>query len=129
MNRQTHKNPFPLILSRHDSVTPFGQSITPVARLRKELRDRINHMMLGGFTYLQIINSLGEEGKDLNEQNLSNWKETGYTQWLKTKQRQDYLLSVQEAKEIEENRFNPPSADSSQIKPNQAKSNQIKVKK
>src|SRR5580765_6404581 len=29
MNRQNHKNPFPMILSRHDSVTPFGQSITP----------------------------------------------------------------------------------------------------
>jgi len=68
-----------------------------VARLRKELRDTINEMMLDGVTYGEIIAALGEEGKHLNEQNLSNWKSGGYTRWLKGRERREDLLAIQEA--------------------------------
>ena len=68
-----------------------------VARLRKELRDQINEMMCDGLTYGDIIASLGEEGKHLNEQNLSNWKSGGYTRWLKGRERREDLLFIQEA--------------------------------
>ena len=49
-----------------------------VARLPKAARDKINQLMLEGRTYLEIIAELGEDGKDLNEDNLSNWKSGGY---------------------------------------------------
>src|SRR6266480_4610399 len=83
---------------------PFAAMTNPeptgngkVARLRKELRDSINEMMCDGLTYGQIIVALGEEGKHLNEQNLSNWKSGGYTRWLKGRERREDLLAVQEA--------------------------------
>jgi len=52
-----------------------------VARLPKATRDRINQMMLDGRTYLEIIAELGEDGKDLNEDNLSTWKSGGYIEF------------------------------------------------
>jgi len=68
-----------------------------VAHLPKVLRDRVNQMMLDGFTYAQIIAALGEDGKHLNEQNLANWKSGGYPQWLKARERREDLLAVQES--------------------------------
>src|SRR6058998_2898682 len=83
---------------------PFAAITTPdptgkgkVARLPKEVRDGVNEMMLDGLTYREIIVALGDYGKDLNEQNLSNWKSGGYTRWLKSKDRREDLLAVQEA--------------------------------
>jgi len=52
-----------------------------VARLPKAVRDKICQMMLDGRTYLQIIAQLGEDGKELNEDNLSTWKSGGYLEW------------------------------------------------
>ncbi len=52
-----------------------------VARLPKAVRDRICQLMLDGHTYLQIIEELGDDGKALNEDNLSSWKSGGYLDW------------------------------------------------
>ncbi len=53
-----------------------------VARLPKELRDKVNQMIEDGFTYPAIIKSLGVAGKDLNVVNLSRWKDGGHQDWL-----------------------------------------------
>jgi len=68
-----------------------------VGRLRKEIRDRINELMLDGYIYRQIITELGEEGKGLTEDHLSSWKSGGYTEWLRAKERREDVLFVQEA--------------------------------
>src|SRR5439155_26806962 len=52
-----------------------------VARLPKRARDTINQMMLDGHTYLEIITALGDDGKELNEDNLSTWKSGGYLEF------------------------------------------------
>jgi len=53
-----------------------------VARLPKEVRDRINVMIRDGVTYRQIIERLGEDGKGLDRSNMSRWKDGGYEDWL-----------------------------------------------
>jgi hypothetical protein len=53
-----------------------------VAHLPKAIRDKINIMLQDGLTYPLIIQSLGEDGKDLNTMNLSRWKDSGYQDWL-----------------------------------------------
>jgi len=54
-----------------------------VARLPKVIRDQLNLMIEDGLPYLKIIERLGPEGKEMNEQNLSNWKLGGYQDWLR----------------------------------------------
>lgn len=54
-----------------------------VARKPKAVRDRINQMLLDGVRYLDIAAALGEDGKDLNEDNLSRWRAGGYQEWLR----------------------------------------------
>jgi hypothetical protein len=53
-----------------------------VARLPKHLRDQINHGLLDGLSYPDIIERLGEPGNDLKPDNLSEWKKRGYPSWL-----------------------------------------------
>ena len=53
-----------------------------VARLPKDVRDKINSMIQDGLTYPAIIQNLGEQGKHLNVVNLSRWKKGGYMDWL-----------------------------------------------
>ena len=55
-----------------------------VARLPANLRDQINRMIDDGVQYKAIIKSLGDAGKHLNEDNLSNWRLGGYQDYLKT---------------------------------------------
>src|ERR1043166_2758566 len=78
------KIPTPLI-----SRTRTGR----VARLPKADRDKVNLMLLDGVPYAAIIEALGEQGKSLNEDNISSWKLGGY---------QDFL---EEQKELEETRI------------------------
>jgi hypothetical protein len=85
--------PNPLAAMTNPDPTGNGK----VARLPKEVRDRINQMMCDGLTYRQIIVALGEAGKHLTEQNLSNWKSGGYTRWLRAQERREDLLFMQEA--------------------------------
>jgi hypothetical protein len=54
-----------------------------VARLPFALREQINQMLDDGLPYKTIIQNLGEPGKHLNEDNLSNWRLGGYQDFLK----------------------------------------------
>jgi hypothetical protein len=40
-------------------------------------------MLLDGVPYADIVTSLGDDGKDLNEDNLCNWRAGGYQEWLR----------------------------------------------
>jgi len=53
-----------------------------IARLPKATRDMINHMLDDGLPYHVIIDELGEAGEGLNTQNLTNWKQGGYQDYL-----------------------------------------------
>jgi hypothetical protein len=63
-----------------------------IARLPKESRDRVNVMILDGVSYREIIERLGPEGVGLNEQNLTNWKQGGYQDWLADQERNQALV-------------------------------------
>ncbi|HWW01255.1 MAG TPA: hypothetical protein VNZ64_16280 [Candidatus Acidoferrum sp.] len=54
-----------------------------IARLPKETRDMLNHMLDDGLPYRVIIDELGEAGRGLNIQNITNWVQGGYQDYLK----------------------------------------------
>ena len=58
-----------------------------VARKSKKIRDQINHMLLDGIPDLQIIETLGDNGKDLTEGTMTSWKNGGYQDWLRDQQK------------------------------------------
>ena len=68
-----------------------GGSTTPkhrhrnghVARLPKEIRQRLNEMLDDGVAYKQIIENLGEHGGELNEDIIYRWKTGGYQDYLR----------------------------------------------
>ncbi len=53
-----------------------------VARLSKEVRDKLNVMLDDGVPYAEIVKSLGEDGKGLSAWNLTRWKDGGHQDWL-----------------------------------------------
>jgi len=57
-----------------------------IARLPKATRDMINHMLDDGLPYPVIIDELGEAGEGLNAQNLTNWKNGGYRDYVKAQE-------------------------------------------
>jgi hypothetical protein len=57
-----------------------------IARLPKETREMINRMIDDGLPYKVIIDELGETGEGLNLQNLTNWKQGGYQEWVKNQE-------------------------------------------
>src|SRR6266576_1871265 len=59
-----------------------------VARLPKAVRDQLNEMLLDGVPYRQIIKRLGEHGRSLSVNNISNWKtDGGFDEFLREQQR------------------------------------------
>ena len=54
-----------------------------VARLPAELRHQINVMLDDGVLYKTIIERLGDAGKHLNEDNISNWRLGGFQDYRK----------------------------------------------
>src|SRR6266571_4677076 len=68
-----------------------------VARLPAALRDQINHMLDDGVPYKSIIERLGEAGKHLNEDNISNWRLGGYQDYLNALQINDRARTQTEA--------------------------------
>src|SRR2546427_9377050 len=76
-----------------------------VARLPKPVRDQLNEMLLDGIPYRQIIEKLGEHGRSLSVNNISNWKtDGGFDEFLKEQQRlkecrlrQELALSLAQA--------------------------------
>lgn len=67
-----------------------------IARLSKQHRDVVNLMLQDGATYAQIIAALGPAGADLNDQNLTAWKEGGYQDWLAEQQRLEDMKAKRE---------------------------------
>ena len=53
-------------------------------------------MILDGFTYRQIIEALGDAGKDLSENALSTWRSGGYQDWLEERQRLEVIVRQHE---------------------------------
>ena len=85
------QNPYPTAATPSSPPpfkSPYG-CIGKVERLPKAVRDRINELMAAGLTYLQIIAELGEDAKDLNEDNLATWKSGGY---LKARKEENEVL-------------------------------------
>ena len=60
-----------------------GRRNGKIARLPQATRDMINKMLDDGLPYHVIIEELGEAGESLNTQNLTNWKQGGYQDWVK----------------------------------------------
>ncbi len=59
-----------------------------IARLPKDLRDVVNFALRDGATYRSVLALLETHGQaGINEQNLTNWKEGGYQDWLKEQDR------------------------------------------
>ena len=54
-----------------------------IARLPKKTRDMLNQMLDDGLPYHVIIEELGEPGKCLNLQNITNWLHGGYQDHLR----------------------------------------------
>jgi hypothetical protein len=95
--------------SIHKSTTPPSQSAESshrtrngkVARLSYASRRVINEMLHEGLPYAEIIEELGEDGAELNEDNITNWKAGGYQDWLREQQclvlmrnQQDFALDL-----------------------------------
>src|SRR5437773_11119573 len=68
-----------------------------LARLPLALREQINHMLDDGVTYNTIIERLGEAGKHLNQDNISNWRLGGYHDYLKAQLINDRARTQTEA--------------------------------
>ncbi|HWX22281.1 MAG TPA: hypothetical protein VN578_20465 [Candidatus Binatia bacterium] len=60
-----------------------------ISRLPADVRESINQMLRQRIPYPQIIEKLGDHGQDLNKNNLSRWKKTGYLVWLAEQQRRE----------------------------------------
>jgi hypothetical protein len=65
---------------------PSSRRNGKIARLPKETRDMINRMLDDGIPYHVIIDELGETGEGLNTQNLTNWRQGGYQEWVKNQE-------------------------------------------
>jgi hypothetical protein len=81
--RNPQSEPLPVSNPLASLVDPGNRRKGKVARKTNEVRNRINSMILDGVPYADIIAALGEEGKDLNDQNLTNWRMGGYQDWLR----------------------------------------------
>jgi hypothetical protein len=57
-----------------------------IARLPKATRDMINSMLDDGLPYHVILDELGQAGEGINLQNLTNWKQGGYQDWIKNQE-------------------------------------------
>lgn len=68
-----------------------------IARLPKELRDVVNLMLQDGAPYAAIIEKLADHGHaDINEQNVTNWKDGGYQDWCNEQSRLDDMRAKRE---------------------------------
>jgi hypothetical protein len=67
-----------------------------VARLPRNLREQINHLILDGVPYLDIIQRLGDSAKHITPDNIHQWKKYGYQDWLREREWLDRLCSKTE---------------------------------
>src|SRR5216117_1870979 len=91
-------DPFPYELNRQLNVCQSkSRRNGKVARLPVALREQINHMLDDGVPYKTIIEKLGDAGKHLNEDNISNWRLGGHQDYLNTLQLNDRARTQTEA--------------------------------
>jgi hypothetical protein len=85
-----------------------------VARKTNAVREKINHMLLDGFAFKRIIEALGEDGKDLNDDIIGRWKAGGFQDWLLGLDRIDSLhLAKDAATDILQEKAAPDVQDAS----------------
>lgn len=65
-----------------------------IARLPFDTRTVVNEMLRDGKPYSEIIFAIGDS--DVNEQNLTNWKEGGHQDWLKEQARLEDMAAKRE---------------------------------
>ena len=93
-----------------DSITRTGK----IARLPKAVRDRLNQQISDGVPGKELVrwlNGMNEvrdvlfryfSGRDITEQNLSEWKRGGYLDWLKHEERREWVRRLKdEADDLE----------------------------
>lgn len=68
-----------------------------VAHKPKEVRDKINFMLLDGFTYRKVIENLGDNGKDLDEDHIRTWHAGGFQEFLVILARKEALQTTRDA--------------------------------
>lgn len=83
-----------------------------IARLPKTARDTVNRLLDDGLPYHVIIEELGGAGRGLNAQNVTNWKQGGYQDYLR---KQDLVASSRAQMEVAANLLKETGADMGQI--------------
>jgi hypothetical protein len=88
----TDTNPTPSAPVATTSLLGSGRRRTgKVARLPKQVRDRISQMLHDGRTYPKILEAIGDDARHLTEMNISSWKKGGYQDWLRENKENDLL--------------------------------------
>ena len=67
-----------------------------IARLPKALRDQINEWILDGLSYPDIIERLGDQGKELKPGHLSEYKKRGHQDWLRQREWFEHVTAKSE---------------------------------
>jgi hypothetical protein len=68
-----------------------------IASLTKAQRDTINSLLHDGATYAQVAELMADQGVSLNAENLSNWFQTGFQDYLAELERLQYQRQWYEA--------------------------------
>src|SRR5438874_818178 len=69
-----------------------------IGRFSKADRDRLNFMLRDGLFYPDVINQLGQTGKNLTPRNVGDWfNGAAYQQWLKDQDWREDIRADQEA--------------------------------
>src|SRR5262245_7018477 len=80
-------NPEPAVNGSGASNPKSHARTGKVARLPKNVRDAINHMLEDGFSYADIIEKLGPDGQGLNKHHISEWRTGGgFEEWQQDQQ-------------------------------------------
>lgn len=62
-----------------------------VARLPAEIRQQINKRLYEGDSGPDVLSWLNPKGYNITEQNLSEWRQGGYQDWLKSQEQMDNI--------------------------------------
>jgi hypothetical protein len=68
-----------------------------IAGLPKDHRDTVNKLLLDGSTYVVVIARMAELGISLNPENVSNWYQTGFQDYLNRLEHLDFQRAKYEA--------------------------------
>jgi hypothetical protein len=67
-----------------------------IARLPKTVRDQINNWILDGVPYPEIIQRLGDQGKELNPRHFSEFRKRGHQDWLRQREWFEHVTAKSE---------------------------------